>query len=850
MSVRSGLILLILLGPGFFLHSVGELAKADEAAAEAAAAERNVGSDGRQYYENHVAPILKKNCYKCHGKGEVRGGLRLTSRSDILTGGDTGEAVSLDSPDESLLLSALNYESYEMPPSGKLPDEQIAVIRRWIELGLPGIRAESEGQGEAAAHAPPAVNEQTKQFWSFQPPRRPAPPAVTHSAWVRTPIDAFVLKRLEDGGLKPNPPADKIALLRRAYYDLIGLPPAPDEVAEFLSDDVPDAFERVIDRLLVSPHYGERWGRHWLDLVRYAETNSYERDGPKPFVWRYRDYVIRSFNNDKPYDQFVMEQLAGDEFADQTADAIIATGYYRLGIWQDEPVDPEQEFFEDVDDLVRTTGEVFLGLTIGCARCHDHKLDPLPQRDYYRMAAFFRNVQRFGVRSQPSIMEASVRPIGTPDEVRRHREEMREYKQRVAENERELASFDKRLTADLQGVEYDEWKTESARLEIAEKRIGGLLTQDEFDRYVTLTNERDQLRRAQPPGLEQALCVKEFGHEAPPTHVLVRGNAHVKGDEVQPGFPSVLAPPDPQIAALPDGIPSSGRRLALARWIADEQNPLTARVMVNRVWQYHFGRGLVRTPSDFGFEGSRPTHPELLDWLACELMDGGWTLKRLHKQIMLSNVYQQSSHASPESLESDPANDLFSRFAMRRLSAEELRDSILAVNGSLNRDKMFGPSIYTVIPAEVLAGQSRPGEGWGRSPLADRNRRTIYIHVKRSLVVPMVASFDGPETDLSCPVRFVTTQPTQALGMLNSEFLNEQAEVFRRYLAAHAGEKPSDQVALALTRVTQRQPTREEIDRGLKLIDELQRTHDIEPTLALRYFCLTALNLNEFLYLD
>ncbi|MBL9125304.1 MAG: DUF1553 domain-containing protein, partial [Planctomycetaceae bacterium] len=677
-----------------------------------------------------------------------------------------------------------------------------------------------------------------------------AVPVTQDDGWGRTPIDAFVWAKLQSAGLQPAAAAEKTALLRRASYDLIGLPPTPEEVAAFLADSTPEAFERVVDRLLESPHYGERWGRHWLDLVRYAETNSYERDGAKPFVWRYRDYVIRSFNDDKPYDRFATEQLAGDELDEVTPESIIATGYYRLGIWQDEPVDPEQELYEDLDDLVRTTGEVYLGLSIGCARCHDHKLDPLPQADYYRLLAFFRNVRRFGARSQESIDEASVRTFSSAEETRRNEEQIAAHKQQVKEVREALRELDKRVVAALVGVEKDDWKSESMRVEIARRQIGKALTPEEFSRYAELTARRDELANHRPAGLDKALCVKEHGRESPPTHVLVRGNAHAPGIEVQPGFPSVLSPPEPEIALPAEGVASTGRRRALAQWIASPTNPLTARVLVNRVWHYHFGRGLVRSTSDFGFQGNRPTHPELLDWLAADFVAGEWRLKRLHKLIMLSSTYQMSAQANAKALAADPNNDLLWRFDMRRLSAEEIRDSILAVNGTLNLDAMFGPSVFVTIPAEVLAGQSMPGAGWGQSSPAESSRRSIYIHVKRSLAVPLLASFDGPETDASCPARFVTTQPTQALGMLNSSFVNEHAARLADYLRERAGDDPAAQVALALQRLFQREPAPSEVERGVRLLQALQEQHRVTPELALVQFCVAAYNLNEFVYLD
>ena len=809
--------------------------------------------DSDEFFDQQVLPILSAHCFKCHGgEAKIKGGLRLTSRDGILEGGELGPTIDLADPESSQLLEAINYEGLEMPPSGKLPPEQLAILARWVKLGAPWSKTTKDfgHHGDQEEPGGPQVDDAARAFWSFQPVTRPSLPAVSDGDWVRNPIDAFILRKLEANGLSPNPPADKVALLRRAYYGLTGLPPSPSDVKSFLRDSSDDAFERVIDRLLQSPQYGERWARHWLDLVRYAKSNSYERDGAKPFVWRYRDYVIRAFNDNKPYDEFVVEQLAGDELPEVTTESLIATGYYRLGLWQDEPVDPKQELYEDLDDLVRTTGEVFLGITIGCARCHDHKLDPIPQRDYYRFLSFFRNVRRYGVRSHQTVVDASLRPIGTEEEIRAHTALIEAHQEQVAQNRKVLGALDKKLRNDLVGVEKDEWKTEAARIELAKKRIGTLLTHQEFDRYVELTKKRDELRTSKPPGLDQALCVKEHGRTCPPTHVLVRGNAHATGEEVQPGFFSVLATPDPEVELPAAGIDSSGRRSVLARWIASPDNPLTARVIVNRIWQHHFGRGIVRSSSDFGFQGTPPTHRELLDWLASEFVAGGWRFKQLHKQIMLSSVYQMSSQANEAALAKDPTNDLFWRVDMRRLSAEEIRDSILAVNGTLNLGQMYGPSIYPRIPADVLAGQSRPGDGWGNSSAQERARRSIYIHTKRSLSVPMIASFDGADTDSSCPVRFNTTQPTQALLMLNSDFLNEQASRFVDFLDQHGSDEAADQVAVALWRILQRLPTASEVNRGVELLDKLRRDYQRTPQDALKQFCLIAYNLNEFVYLD
>ena len=802
-----------------------------------------------KFFETKVKPILAANCFKCHGgEAKIKGGLRLTTRQNALKGGDSGPAVSLKNPSESVLLDAINYRDLEMPPKGKLPQQDIDILTAWVKRGLPWTPGDNGPVLRKDKHEP-AVTEEAKRFWSFQRVKRTQPPEVKQADWITNPIDAFILARLEAASLAPAPAAEKTALLRRAFYDLTGLPPTPNAVEEFLADDSPKAFERVIDQLLDSPHYGERWGRHWLDLVRYAESNSYERDGAKPSVWRYRDYVIRSLNDDKPYDQFIIEQLAGDEFENMTHEQLIATGYYRLGIWQDEPVDAVQELYEDLDDIVTTTGQVFLGLTINCCRCHDHKLDPIPQRDYYRFMAFFHGINRYGIRGFDSVKKWSLRPIAAQEEIDRQKAEIAAHQNVVVENRKRVAAIEKIVRRDFAPVEKEDFKHEQRKIPIVGKRVPKLISKEQFEEYKQLKQKQKELRRFRPTALSQALCITEMGPKPRDTFLLVRGNAHARGEKVEPGFPSVLDFPVPEIPAARPSAKSSGRRSVLAKWIAGPDNPLTARVMANRVWQYHFGRGIVRSPNNFGFKGSAPTHPKLLDWLASEFVSGGWKLKRLHKLIMLSSAYRMSSQSNEQAMQADPTNNLFWRFNMRRLESEEIRDSILAVNGSLNR-KMFGPSIYPIIPQEVKQGQSQPGAGWGNSSPEERARRSVYIHIKRSLAVPFMAAFDTADADASCPVRFETTQPTQSLEMFNGEYLNKQADVFANYLRKNAGGDSKSQVELALTRTLQRMPTASEVERGLSLLDLLKQNHGVEKNKALNYYCLLVLNLNEFIYLD
>jgi mono/diheme cytochrome c family protein len=810
-------------------------------------------AEGISLFQTQVLPILEKNCFKCHGAaGKNRGGLDLTSRRRLLEGGDSGPAVDLKSPGGSLLLEAINYESYEMPPSGKLTEEQIRLLTRWVKMGAPwppvttSQPTHSDEDKEAVA---PAITEEARAHWAFQPVVRPAVPDVGGHEWVRSPIDAFVLARLEKADLKPAPAASRQVLIRRAYYDLTGLPPSPDEVSSFVSDDRPDAWPRLVDRLLGSPHYGEKWGRHWLDLVRYAESNSYERDAAKPYVWRYRDYVIDSLNDDKPFDRFLLEQLAGDEIPDRTPETLVATGYYRLGLWDDEPVDPEQALYDGLDDVLKTTGQVFLGLTIDCARCHEHKLDPIPQEDYYRLLAFFQGINPYGTRGGGSVAGNSIRPIGTPDETREHEKAVAAYRERLAEIGRRIKEIEKRVKPDFEPVEHEEFKHETNRVALVRKRAGTVISEEEADLYERLTEERRRLKREPPPPMAEALCVTESGSKARETFVLIRGNAHARGKRVEPGYPQVLGIPDPDLEATSPEAKSCGRRTVLARWLGNSENPLTARVLANRIWQYHFGRGIVRSPNNFGLKGDAPTHPELLDWLAAELVAGGWRLKRMHRMIILSAAYRMSSQATAEAVAADPQNDLFGRFNMRRLTAEEIRDSILAVNGTIDL-ALGGPSIYTTIPAEVLAGQSRPGNGWPTSAPTDQLRRSMYIHVKRSLRPPILKVFDAAETDATCPVRFATTQPTQALTMLNGRFLQEQARAFADSLLAGSAESPGARVEHVLRRVLQREPTHEEIERGVRLIRSMRKGHRLGEREALANYCLVALNFNEFLFLD
>lgn len=801
-------------------------------------------ADQMRFFESKIRPVLVDQCVKCHGADKQKSGLRLDSRSAALAGGDVGPAVVPGKPDESLLISAVRHEDdqLKMPPSRKLSAQQISDLTRWVEMGAPWPSSHDDANDAAPASprsrkGDKVITDADRAHWAFQPVKRVIPPQVSNAAWVKNPIDAFILAGLDARRLPPNPPASRHELIRRAYYDITGLPPTPEDVDAFVNDTTADAYERLVDRLLDSPHYGEKWARHWLDLVRFAETNSYERDNPKPSAWRYRDYVIRSFNQDKPYDRFIREQLAGDEIAPGDSEALIATGYYRLGIWDDEPTDREQARYDGLDDIVATTGQVFLGLTVDCARCHEHKIDPIPQHDYYRLLAFFQNINHY--RNGGPTDEAPI--FQTAQDRQTHENRVRALKDRRDDLQSKIATIENELRANARS------ETTADVRQLIRQRGEELLGKEKLAFYQSLKRDLKAIE-AEKIGQETALCITEAGPVAPETFVLLRGNPHTPGDKVNPGFLSVLGLPDPVIPTSPAGSKSSGRRTVLADWIASPANPLSGRVIVNRLWQHHFGRGIVRSSNNFGTQGDRPTHPELLDWLTSQLTAGGWKLKALHRLIMTSNAYQMSSRGNPESFAKDPMNDAFWRFDMRRLTAEEIRDSVLAVSGSLN-PTMYGPGIYPEIPAEVMAGQSQPGKGWGHSPPSEAVRRSVYIHVKRSLLVPILEGFDLAETDRSSPVRFSTTQPTQALAMLNGKFLNEQADLLAARLRREAGDDPDAQVRRAFKLLMARPASDAEIRRGVDLMTSLKARggKTIDPLSA---FSLVVLNLNEFLYLD
>jgi hypothetical protein len=723
------------------------------------AREPNRAHNAEVDFRRQIEPYLKAQCGSCHGETQRTSGFSMATLEGLFRGGSKASpAIIPGSSRKSPLVQYLRgTRSPRMPPGGQASPEMIAQIERWIDQGakIDGKTPAFDLQEQNAAPIP-------SRWQPYASPLRHEPPVVQRAEWVRNPIDAFILAQLEKRGIQPAPPADRRTLIRRVCFDLLGLPPTPQQIERFLSDPSPDAYEKLIDRLLDSPHYGEKWARHWLDLARYADTNGYEGDEIRHHAWRYRDYVIRSFNADKPYDRFILEQIAGDELWPDNSDALIATGFLRNGPWDARAFDRAVQRNDFLTDVTDTTASVFLGLTLGCARCHDHKYDPIPTKDYYRFQAFFSHIRMEDRPLPGSNLPAYRAPL--------------------------------------------------------------------------------------------AMAVVDAGSRAPEHHLLIRGDIRRPGEVVEPGFPAALTGSNaPAAITPPSGIRSTGRRSALARWLTSPDNPRTARVMVNRLWQYHFGRGLIATPSDFGKNGNRPVHPELLDWLATEFIRQGWSLKRMHRLMMTSHVYRQSTRFDPDAAKRDPENRLLWRHDRRRLQGEEIRDAMLAVSGRLN-PKMGGPGVYPPMPKEALETGST--QKWGQSPLEDQLRRTLYVFQRRSLTLPMVEAFDGPDLSATCPRRASTNIAPQVLALWNGAFAREEARHFANRVKREAGGDPAAQVDRAFLFALCRPSTpaeqtrcREFLQRQAALYRE-KKTPTEAQRLALTDLCHVLLNTSEFLYLD
>jgi Protein of unknown function (DUF1553)/Protein of unknown function (DUF1549)/Planctomycete cytochrome C len=771
---------------------------------------QTTASDGDTFFELKIRPVLVERCFKCHGGDKVSHGLRVGSRAALLKGGESGPALVPGRAEESLLVRALRHrdDDLRMPPSGKLPETVIADFVAWVNRGAPWPAG---GPTKPDAFV-------AKRHWAFVPVLAVELPA-DPSGWSNHPVDRFLAAGWRGHGLAPVGPADKRALLRRLTFDLTGLPPTPEEMATFLADSSLQAYDRVVERLLASPHYGERWGRHWLDLVRYADTAGDNADYPVPEAARYRDYVIDAFNADKPYDQFLQEQLAGDLLAshgprEECAQRVVATTY--LGLARRYLTAPYEHWHLTLEDVLDTTGRAFLGLTLRCARCHDHKYDPATTEDYYALYGIFASTQfpyagseEFASMKRPR--EAFV-PLVPPDEaapqLELHRQRLQQLRAAIAFAEKNRAS-DPNLQKQLQPL-------------------------------------REQLRVLErtnlPPDLPGAYAVSE----GQPMDVPVQrgGDPDRPGPVVRRGVPRFLAGGEPFVIA-----PRASGRLELARWLTSPQNPLTARVMVNRIWQYHFGKGLVATPSNFGLRGEPPSHPELLDYLAARFVASGWSVKAMHRLIVSSKAYQLASHENPDNAVRDPGNRWYWRFDRRRLDAEALRDAMLAVGGNLD-PRRPGPHPFPPIGAW----------GWTQhAPFKDvypSNHRSVYLMTQRLQRHPYLALFDGPDPNTTTDVRTSSTVPLQALYLLNNPFVQEQAQGLTRRLLA-AGPSPRERIAHGYELAWGRPPTpNDEIEarqyverygRELATLGVPPADREREAWAGLARVLLTA---NEFIYLD
>lgn len=719
-------------------------------------------AEERKFFETHIRPLLVKRCVDCHGPDEQSSNLRLDLRaSAIERGGDSGPAIEPGKPDHSLLMEAVRWESFEMPPEEQLPAEEIALLERWIKMGAPWPADDPE---QLATLQDGPISEEDKAYWAFQTPVRADVPE-TDSDWPKQPVDHFILRKLNEAKLQPSKPADKRTLARRLYFDVIGLPPSQAEIEEFVQDTRPDAYERLVDKLLASPQYGEHIARHWLDLVRYAESDGYRQDAYRSTAWRYRDYVIRAMNEDKPYDEFVLEQIAGDEYAPEDPDAITATGFLRHGVYEYNQRDVRTHWQEIVNEMTDVTGDVFLGLGMGCARCHNHKFDPILQEDYFALQAFLA-----------PVFWDDQRPIATPEEIAEYEKQYAVWEEKTADIRKEIEEIEKphldklakaqteMFPADIQVMmrkpvaerkPLEHQLAELAYLQVIDrmKRFKSTsLKGDTAERYKELQEELKKFASLKPKSLPTGMTVRDVSETAPKVTLKTRREAR----EVEPHYLTVLEEDQPQIIPPQQG-ETTGRRLTLAKWLTRPDHPLTARVMVNRIWQQHFGVGLVESASDFGTLGTPPSHPELLDWLAVDFVENGWSMKRIHRHLLLSATYRQSSLLddnanAAQAMMVDPQNRLLWRMSSERLNADQIRDSILAATGELRTH---------------LGGSSESANG---------TRRSIYTKVIRNSQHPFFTAFDAPRGTSSTSERNVTVTSTQALLLMNGEWMLKRAE--------------------------------------------------------------------------
>ncbi len=915
-------------------------------------------AEQQEFFEKKVRPILANTCQRCHNAKAKMAGLDLSTAEGFLRGGDGGPVVNKERPAESRLLRVIGYDGeMKMPPTGKLKDFEIAALTEWVKMGAPwpGAVQRASSDNWPKNSTVREFTEDEKRFWSVQPMKDPAPPQVKDSGWAQSAVDRFVLQKLEEKNLKPAPRADRLTLLRRATFDLTGLPPTETEMRDFLADDSPDAFKKVVERLLASPRYGERWGRHWLDVARYADSTGNDEDHRYPYAWKYRDYVIESFNTDLPYDQFVREQVAGDLLPPKNPGevnrrGIIATGFLALGPKAIAQQDKKKMLYDVYDEQVDVTTKAFLGLTVSCARCHNHKFDPILTKDYYSMLGMFASTRSFtNPESHVSVvLEKSLVPKAEFERYLAAKKEQQAKESRVRIeideivtevkdrmvgqysaqlgdyflaarkvyrdgepladaarqtnlneevlkkwvdflkpgnevrgylNDWNMAASDK-LAASALGYQerfqkrFAEWSEKKSkwraeyRKALAENKplpdrpnfeagddrffndvyfSGGPLTVPEKDQkrfsaeqWAQLTKHRqelEQLKKAAPTEPEMA-CAIEDG-DAVEQKVFIRGDYNSPGEDAPKSFPAILARYDTKPAFSGSG------RLQLAEWLTQREHPLTARVMANRVWQWHFGEGLVRTPDNFGKTGERPSHPELLDYLARQFVRSGWSVKAMHRLIMLSNAYQMSSDNPGIAADADPDNRLLTRFNRRRLSVEEMRDGLLAIDGTLDL---------------TMGGTLQKGRGTDGENNQERlslnpeklKRRTVYLPLRRANLPTLLNLFDFGDATSASGKRLLTNVATQALFWLNSEFLAERSLTVAKSLLDTKELSGAARIESAYARILNRRPAKEEIDAGLKYIEGFKQKFagDNPDQKAWQTLCRVLMSSNDFVYVD
>ncbi|QDV13496.1 Planctomycete cytochrome C [Rosistilla oblonga] len=785
--------------------AVGNLAWADDPV-DAAAKPSDAPVDAAKqmaFFETKIRPLLAERCYDCHDENTAESELRVDTYEGMITGGLAGPALIPGKPQGSLIVAAVGYRdsTLQMPPDEKLSDAEIADLTRWVEMGAP--HPGRDGMQTIKPRGDVDL-EKGRQHWAFRPVAKVDPPTVNQTSPaiaaeerrdepVRHPIDAFLLSRLEAEGLQRVPAADKRTLIRRATFDLTGLPPTPADIENFLADDSEEAFANVIDRLLSSPHYGERWGRHWLDVARYADSNGLDENVVHGHAWRYRDYVVNAFNKDKPYNEFVVEQLAGDLLPprDEIArehERLIATGYLVLGPKVLAEQDEAKMEMDIIDEQLDTIGRSMLGLTLGCARCHTHKFDPISHHDYYGLAGIFKSTK--SMDSYKTVAKWHENLIETPEEEQRYNEHLAE----VAAQEKKIAEVIAEATKLLEKPDSE--------LALAER-------EKKFPAETTavLKAERETLKKLKDSAPERPMAMGVIDGEVADTSVHLRGSHLTLGDVVPRRFPEVLASTD-----QPPLPPETSGRLQFAQWLTDGQHPLTARVMANRIWHGHFGKGLVTTVDNFGLQGAPPTHPELLDWLANQFVESGWSIKTMHRTIMLSEAYQRSSQHDPKNVEADPGNSLYWRFNLRRLEAEAIRDSLLAVSGQL--DRTVGGNISQYKNREYVFNHTSQDKS-----TYDSYRRSIYVPVIRNHLYDMFQLFDYSDASVLNGNRNVSTIAPQALFLMNSEWVSELALSIADRLLQDSSD-PAARIDQLYMQSFGRPATADERDRSLDFVSQ------------------------------